>query len=343
MRRTLGALSAGVVLTLIAFVFDASPLFVVGVALTLLALVSFGWVLTAARGAGIERDELPARAIEGQPVIAPIRLRRGPLGLPGASVIDSLQSDEFRNPRRGVHLVAPPVLRIADPLGLAAVNKRGPGGQRQVLVLPRTEPVNWGTTGGALLRAGRAPMPAEPVASVEVDGLRPYRPGTPASRIHWPALARGAGLLERRLHADGEELPLVVLDTRGDVEPDLVDAAVRAAASLILELALAGGARALLPGARRPESIAPDLIAWHQLHARLAVVPGGPTVSAPALDGQRAGTARFYVAAGGSRFAPAGVVLVVPAALAPSAAGASFEVGGCVGYAPVAARHRGAA
>ena len=29
------------------------------------------------------------------------------------------------------------------------------------------------------------------------DLVRPYRVGTPASRIHWAALARGAGLLER--------------------------------------------------------------------------------------------------------------------------------------------------
>ncbi len=289
MRRALGALVAGVLLTLIAFVFDASPLFVVGLALTLLALGCGGWVLAAARGAAIERKALPARVIEGQPVLTQIRLTRGPLGLPGATVTDPLDSDEFRSPRRGLHRIAPPVLRIAD-------------------------------------------------------GLRPYRPGTPASRIHWPALARGAGLLERRLHADGEELPLVVLDTRGDVELELLDAAVRAAASLILALAVAGGARALLPGARRQETVGPDLIAWHQLHARLAVVQGGPSAPPPALDGQRSGAARFYVAAGGSRFAPGGkaAVLVVPAALAPSS-GVSFEVGGCVGYAPGTGRQRQAA
>ena len=55
----------------------------------------------------------------------------------------------------------------------------------------------------------------EPMGATEVDGLRPYRQGTPASRIHWPALARGAGLLERRLRADTDSRPLVVVDARG--------------------------------------------------------------------------------------------------------------------------------
>ena len=53
---------------------------------------------------------------------------------------------------------------------------------------------------------------SEAMAAVDVDGLRPYRPGTPASRIHWPAVARGAGLIERRLQADGDSRPMIVLD-----------------------------------------------------------------------------------------------------------------------------------
>ena len=81
---------------------------------------------------------------------------------------------------------------------------------------------------------------SEALAAVDLDGLRPYRPGTPASRIHWPAVARGAGLIERRLQADGDARPLVVLDARtpasaGRAGVDLLDAAVRAAASLVLE------------------------------------------------------------------------------------------------------------
>ena len=94
-------------------------------------------------------------------------------------------------------------------------------------------------------------------AAVDMDGLRPYRVGTPASRIHWPAVARGHGLIERRLQADGDSRPLVVLDARlpgPDAQSELLDAAVRAAASLVLELARRGGCGLLLPGEQRPIS-----------------------------------------------------------------------------------------
>jgi uncharacterized protein (DUF58 family) len=37
------------------------------------------------------------------------------------------------------------------------------------------------------------------IGDLDPDGLQPYTPGTPIGRIHWPALARGAGLQQRRL------------------------------------------------------------------------------------------------------------------------------------------------
>ena len=51
-------------------------------------------------------------------------------------------------------------------------------------------------------------------AETEIDGLRPHREGSPASRIHWPAVARGAGLMERKLISEADSRPLVVLDPR---------------------------------------------------------------------------------------------------------------------------------
>ena len=182
----------------------------------------------------------------------------------------------------------------------------------------------------------------EPLAAVDVDGLRPYRPGTPASRIHWAALARGAGLLERRLRADGDTRPLVVLDARGTGPPEHLDAAVRAAASLTLELARQGGCRLLLPGERRAVSVEPDLVSWPGLHTRLALVEGGPETRAPVLrPGARVGPL-FYVAAQSLERLPAALagaggaafVLVLPTALGHRTTSApSFEVAGCRGFA----------
>jgi uncharacterized protein (DUF58 family) len=139
---------------------------------------------------------------------------------------------------------------------------------------------------------------ADSFAATEVDGLRPYRPGTPASRIHWAALARGAGLLERRLRAEQESRPLVVLDSRCDGdESDLLDAAVRAAASLLFELARDVGCGLLTPGSGRPLQVDQRLGGWSVAHAHLALV------------------------------------LVLPAAIpAPGRWPVALRVAGCVGY-----------
>jgi uncharacterized protein (DUF58 family) len=176
---------------------------------------------------------------------------------------------------------------------------------------------------------------------VEVDGLRPYRRGTPASRIHWPALARGAGLLERRLRVDGDQTPLIVLDARGSGPAEHLDAAVRAAASLTLELARAGGSRLLLPDERRAIAIEQDLTAWPAAHARLALVEGGPRARAPAFQAVRSalGLVLFVTARridrldavlGAEGWPGTAAVLVAPAALAPRGR-IRFSVAGCVG------------
>ncbi|MGH2875558.1 MAG: DUF58 domain-containing protein, partial [Solirubrobacteraceae bacterium] len=171
------------------------------------------------------------------------------------------------------------------------------------------------------LRLPRGDQGSEALAAVDLDGLRPYRPGTPASRIHWPAVARGQGLLERRLVSDGDSRPLVVLDARAPAShATLVDAAVRAAASLVLDLA-GGGCGLLLPGEQRPTIIDRELATWPAAHARLALVQGGAGAQAPLVGGLAGrASALIYVAAFPSaRMAAAlnapgsgPVVLVVP-------------------------------
>ncbi len=180
----------------------------------------------------------------------------------------------------------------------------------------------------------------EKLAATDVDGLRPYQRGTPASRISWPALARGAGLLERRLRADPDTSPLVVLDARCSGPEEQVDAAVRAAASLTLALARAGGCDLLLPGDRRPVRIESNLSAWTGMHVRLALVEGGPDAPAPWLSFRSRVGRVFFVAAEADGL-PAALsrgdhragVLVLPLGLTPSVRHEiSFEVSGCRGY-----------
>jgi uncharacterized protein (DUF58 family) len=241
--------------------------------------------------------------------------------------------------RRGVRTLAPPVLAIRDPLGLAERVARDPDAAQQILVLPRTERVRWAARdGGRSAKADMARQRAELAVTVAVDGLRPYQPGTPASRIYWQGLARGVGLLERHLKPEGDSRPLVVLDPRGAAGDDRVDAAVRAAASLTLELARARGCWLLLPGQRRPTAIEPDLSAWPTAHARLALVEGGPQASAPVLGSARGRTGPvFYVVATRLERVPSAlgrgpVVIVAPSDVAPRTGSRPlFEVSGCIG------------
>jgi uncharacterized protein (DUF58 family) len=244
-------------------------------------------------------------------------------------------------PRRGIRRIDPPTLIVADALELARVVRVSPSRPQELLVLPRTERVKWLPGAGEKWRRATGAASLEPVGATEVDGLRPYREGTPASRIHWPALARGAGLLERRLRADTETRPLVVVDARGDGPPEYLDAAVRAAASLVLELGTRTGCGLLLPGEFRPLEVDPDLIAWPVAHARLALVEGGPETRAPSLAQGARSAQVLYVAASPLTRIPAGLagagvraaVLVIPEPLATQPGqDASFKVAGCVGF-----------
>jgi uncharacterized protein (DUF58 family) len=95
--------------------------------------------------------------------------------------------------------------------------------------------------------------------------------------IHWPTVARTATLMERRLVADADQRPLVVVDPRDPSSPAALDQAVRAAASLCVHLAREGGCAVLVGGDRRPVPIDRELHGWPELHARLALLDGDDT------------------------------------------------------------------
>ena len=365
MKRAAGVGVAGAALLLVAFAFDSATLFVPAVGLLVLSILVTSWIWLAWRGASVERSLDAERVIEDEPVEARIELSGG-LGLPGAELCDPLAGGSIglssapwtrrvelrilaRFPTRGRVPLPPPTLRLGDQLGLVRVSRSGSDPRQELLVLPRTERISWRRGGArAGLRAhGEASSP-EPTGATEPDGLREYQVGTPASRIHWPALARGAGLLERRLLADGESSPLVVLDSRCPTPGPLLDSAVRAAASLTLELARRQGCDLLLPGLRRSIHVGRDLGAWPAAHAQLALVSGGPDAPPPALNSRPRLGPLFYVAAHPLTRMPtssrrSGVTLVLPSELAASVARApSFEVSGCTGFVvdSAAGRHR---
>jgi len=364
MRRAAAVALGGALLTVVASAFDASPLFVSGVAFMLIGVLVPVWVWCCARGTRLERRLHSDRVVEHEPFEAMIEVRRGLLGLPGAEIEDPLAGEPVpiartlsvlkgsrstivrivaRFPRRGLQALEPPSLIVQDPLGLRRLTCVADTGIQELLVLPRTERVRWAQRGpGERTRAITAVPAHDPLAAVEVDGVRPYRTGTPASRIHWPALARGAGLLERRLQADSHTRPLVVLDARASEADEDLDAAIRAAASLTLDLARRGGCALLLPGEQRPLVVEPELLGWPGAHTRLALIAGGAGAGAPALRPASAAGAVFYVTAHVLERPPAalvaaagrGSVIVVPARLSARMGGRPcLEVAGCCGFA----------
>jgi uncharacterized protein (DUF58 family) len=355
MRSAAGIVLLGLVLVACGGLFDAAPLYVPGVGFALLGLLGPAWVALAAGGARVERDLEVTRVVEEQPVPLRISVRGGRAGLPlpVAVVEDPLlpaslrlpaggRSHRFtasaRFPRRGRVKVAPPVLALRDPFELSRRRVRGRG-EQELLVLPRTGQVQFAAGQGAEGRRDGGASALLGASATEVDGIRPYREGTPAARIHWATLARGAGLMERRLRVESDARPLVVLDARGAASRDALDQAVRAAASLTLLFARAGGSQLLLPGERRPSAIGEDLAGWAAAHVRLALVEGGDDVPGPALGsaGQRRGPLVYVAArqvdrlpAAARAAARAEALLVVPGRI--EGREALFSVSGCSGY-----------
>jgi uncharacterized protein (DUF58 family) len=359
------ALLGGVVI-LAARAFGAVPLFVVGVGLVVLGGLAPAWLLAAARRTRLSRRFSVHRTIEDEPLEAIIEIRRGWLGLPGAELYDPLAQTSIsvadalsmltgrrrvqfrviaRIPTRGRHRFPPPSLTLGDAMGLGQVWRAGWGAEDEVLVLPRTEQVHWLRRDHRKSTSGQAYRSAhEPLGAGEVDGLRQYMPGTPASRIHWPALARGAGLLERRLVSEPQTMPLIVLDPRRATggDPELLNAAVRATASLALELARSGGVHVLLPGDRDPTLITADLGGWSPVHTRLALIEEehdmrrGPSLRRDSARGpvilvatRLDARSRLGTLAGHATQ----LVLVVPSHLgARLELPASFQVSGCTGF-----------
>ncbi len=186
-------------------------------------------------------------------------------------------------------------------------------------MLPRVLPVR-ATAGGGDATPAHARAALIAAAETEIDGLREHRPGSPASRIHWPSVARGHGMMERKLISEADSRPLVLLDPRSPATPEALDDAVRAAASLCVHFARFSGCSLLLPGDRRAHVIEKDLLAWPAAHVRLALLDDttGPSlvaaqnrrglvvlVAARLIDRPPRGLGRT----------PGGCVLVVPGAL----------------------------
>ena len=340
----LGLLLAGV-----GALFGATALLLPGCALVILALVSALWALLAGWGR-LSRRVGASKVVEDEPCSIVLEARTLLPSPPGSEIIEPLAGGESRParwrrrqrietkvsfPRRGRHALEPARMVVRDPLGVASREVRSPAGE-EVLVLPRIEPVRTTRAGGGHLQAlsRLSESASEEGPRVDFDALREARPGTPLTRIHWPAVARTGQLIELTLLAEIDRRPVVVLDATSPASPEDLDSAVRAAGSLCVAFARAGGCDLLLPGERRPSFVDTTLAAWPALHEHLALVePGGHPVLPSRLG--RVGAVFWvnaHVAGGGlpsslSRSTSASF-LVSPG---PATAASAFTVAGCHG------------
>ena len=347
--------------------FDSLTMLICGSALGVLAVAAAGWVSASERGMRLERLPGPGRMTEDEVFPLRVRVKRGPVPLPPAELVDPLLAKPLPvgprgptvvsvaapAPRRGRHLLAPSRLVLADPVGLYRREVES-GATDELLVLPRIEAVrlSGGTAGrdegwlAGLDHGGDAAGLEGGAVDLEMDGLRPYRPGSPASRIHWRTVARTGEMYERRFVAGADAAPLIALDASEPAGPEELECAVRAAASLCFHLARRGGCAILVSERLSPSLVDPRLRTWPDVHVRLALVEAGDPAPRPRHGRGRIAT--FWVtasdAASGAR-AAAGrlpgsyVVSPVPYAGAP----VSFTVAGCSGQRAATAARRAAA
>jgi uncharacterized protein (DUF58 family) len=333
--------------------FGSPALYPPGVALVLIPLVALAWVRLAALRLQLRREVPEGSLVEDRSYQLVHELSRGLVPPPGGEVADPLLDEprplvggagQFDGsvsfPRRGRRELGSAEVIVRDPFGLGEARRRTPDAGA-VVVLPRTEPIEFtaGGRGGRALGFGERGAggvgPDSWAAEFEIDGLRPYREGTPAARIHWPTVARTGELHERRITAGAGAARLVVLDPQRPLGEAELDAAVRAAASICQALAPGGGCT-LIVGSERVIEIDSRLRGWPAAHHRLALVEADSGAPATRRIG-RAGIV-FWVSADPSQAAerrcrslPAVRRVLVRPQPGRSRGLSAFRVAGCEG------------
>jgi len=326
---------AGALLCALAALLATPALYVPGLAALLAAAVAPVWVALAAARAQVALRTAVTTVHEGESVRLTVSVRRGWVPFPGVALLPWPGAAAVALParrraeiavsavmsRRGRHTLGPARLRVSDPLGICVRELLSP--EHELLVLPRVYTISAPAL-GRLDGLGRSPREA----ALEVDGLRPYSAGTPASRIHWPTVARTGSLIERRFTAEADPRVLVMLDAHRPESEEALDQALRATASLCVHLARRGGCLLLLPDDRRASVIGPDLRYWPALHARLALVRSG--ADPPRGLHPRGRTVLYVTASAAGAPAVSGrCYRVSPRPLAGP--GVAFTVAGCSG------------
>jgi uncharacterized protein (DUF58 family) len=266
-----------------AAILGVPALYVPGIAGLLATAVARLWVEISARAGRPELTCGSLSAEEDDRVEVRVALRRPAMPFPGGTLRPWPGGEESPLPagrralevrawavigRRGRHDVGPAAVRVSDPFGLCVRERRSAA--VELLVLPRIHRLDAAAL-AFLDGVGRS----SPDAPQALDSLRAHRPGSPASRIHWPTVARSGELVEHSLRPEDDARVLVRVDAARADSDEALDRAVRAAASLCFHLARRGGCLVALGEDPSPTLLGADLRSWPRLHARLALLAAG--------------------------------------------------------------------
>ena len=246
---------------LVGAAFQNPQLLALSEALAILLAVSYASCRWGARGVRVERVA-PDRAFEDDGVETVLKVRVVGWGAAPVLAVEDrctadglgrrvtwLQAvrggDPVREVRerwacergRGRFALGPVQVSVSDPLGLFRV-VRDVGAQAELLVYPRPTRLV-GLRLDAELRgasSGTAEV-SRSGSSTNFYGLREYRPGEPARRIHWRASARRDRLVVTEYEAPTHEALTVFLDLdrrtlRGTGRGSTVEQAIRLAAAI---------------------------------------------------------------------------------------------------------------
>lgn len=145
---------------------------------------------------------------------------------------------ELRTPchRRGRYRIGPATVRTWDPFGLWPWEGRF-GAERDLLVLPRTEPLPGFEPPQRRRHAAARRLRPSPAPAPVAGSVRPYAHGDSQRLVHWPSTLRRGRLMVKTFDTDAGEPCRLLLDLGGAPTDDALELAVTVAASLAAAVA----------------------------------------------------------------------------------------------------------
>lgn len=196
--------------------------------------------------------------------------------------------------RRGVYRLGPCSVRTRDPFGLFGVTLRYDE-ERTLLVVPSVRALPAVALPRGIAAGRAAARQSGPEVTLNASGARPFAPGDPLRRIHWPSSARHQALIAKTFDAEVSGAFWIVLDLDGRVQAGEEDDSteeygVVLAASLADQMLRQNRAVGLVASGRQPVHIVPrpgEGQLWEILHALASVQAGGTSSLAAVLTQMR--------------------------------------------------------